>query len=329
MLSNPGKAQSTVAAKRNPAFVLGTVQLGLHYGIANRSGLPDEDAARDLLRHARAAGVRTVDTARAYGLAEARIGAAFADAGPPVEIVTKLDPINAIASDAPAGAAVEAVRESIRRSLAALRREHLDVLLLHRAAHRSAWGGAAWNELRRQRDAGAIGRLGVSVATPAEAFEALGDCDVAHLQLPFNVLDGRWERAGVPDAVRRRRDVVVHARSIFLQGLLADSPGTIWPPVPDVDGDRILSILRRQASDLGYRTVASLCAAFVRGQEWIDGLVIGVETLPQLAANLECWRERPMEHDEISRLASLMPGVDERLLDPSRWHAAQPPYGAR
>ncbi|HWT34555.1 MAG TPA: aldo/keto reductase, partial [Microbacterium sp.] len=64
-----GKAQSRL--------ILGTAQLGMRYGAANGHGLPSSGAAREILVAASRAGISHVDTARAYGLSENRIGDAF------------------------------------------------------------------------------------------------------------------------------------------------------------------------------------------------------------------------------------------------------------
>jgi spore coat polysaccharide biosynthesis protein SpsF len=72
-------------------------------------------------------------------------------------------------------------------------------------------------DLRRE---GVIGRLGASVSNPNEAIEALGDGDVMHLQCPSTARCAMARRRRSTDAVSARQDVVVHARSALLQGLL-------------------------------------------------------------------------------------------------------------
>ena len=60
-------------------IALGTVELGLDYGIAGAGDhrRPDEAAAAKLLNHALDIGVTFIDTARMYGEAEAIIGRAI------------------------------------------------------------------------------------------------------------------------------------------------------------------------------------------------------------------------------------------------------------
>jgi aryl-alcohol dehydrogenase-like predicted oxidoreductase len=305
-----------------PHFVLGTVQLGLPYGIANRTGQPDPAEAGAILATAFAGGVRWLDTARAYGDSEARIATALrAWRGDPVLVATKLDPLAALDVAAPAEAAVAAAEESVARSCTTLGLARIDSLLLHRAWHRTGWGGAVWAALRRLRDAGRIARLGVSVASPEELDAALDDADVAHVQLPFNLLDWRWATSGSIARLRAARPrVCVHVRSVLLQGLLADRPGTTWPTVAGGEPPaRVLDILRDLARNTGHANVTALAIAYARAQDWIDGIVMGVETLDQLQANLVGFQSSALGAARADELARAMPSVPEELLDPARW----------
>src|SRR5687768_14232655 len=55
-------------------IILGTVQLGLDYGINNSTGKPDSKEAFKILELAYKNGICTLDTANAYGNAEEIIG---------------------------------------------------------------------------------------------------------------------------------------------------------------------------------------------------------------------------------------------------------------
>ena len=56
------------------ALSLGTVQLGLSYGINNADGKPSQETANAILDAALAGGINTLDTAGAYGDSEVVIG---------------------------------------------------------------------------------------------------------------------------------------------------------------------------------------------------------------------------------------------------------------
>ena len=57
-------------------IALGTVQFGLRYGIANRTGQVTPEQAGEILEIARAASIDTLDTAIDYGESELRLGGA-------------------------------------------------------------------------------------------------------------------------------------------------------------------------------------------------------------------------------------------------------------
>ena len=93
------------------SLVLGGVQFGLPYGIANRTGAPDDGEMQAILALAESSGVTHLDTAAGYGDSEARIGSTLrADSS--LRIVTKLPPD--IVADNVAGS-VQRSRERLKR----------------------------------------------------------------------------------------------------------------------------------------------------------------------------------------------------------------------
>ena len=62
-------------------LVLGTVQLGLDYGIANENGKPTQDQATAIIQKAWDNGIREFDTAQAYVTIENVLGIALKKLG--------------------------------------------------------------------------------------------------------------------------------------------------------------------------------------------------------------------------------------------------------
>ena len=298
-------------------LVVGSAQLGLAYGAANRTGKPDRKSALRLVTKAVAAGVGTFDTARAYGDSEDRLGEALKDR--PIRTITKLSPLTELSSQAASDAVIAAVDDSIAKSLAALKRERLDCLLLHRASQLTAFDGAVWKRLEHHLAVGSVATLGVSVQSPAEALSALEYPHVQHLQLPFNLLDWRWAESGVIDALRRKPEVTIHARSVFLQGLLACGDPHLWPSADNMEAASLIFWLNENVRKFGRLSAADLCIAYVRGQNWIDGVVIGMETEAQLETNLFLCTRPPLTAGDCQAIEACRPLVPERLLDPARW----------
>ncbi len=298
-------------------FVLGSVQLGLPYGATNKTGKPSRRAALQLVRHAVDSGIRQFDTARAYGDAEDRLGEALS--GRKAFTVTKLSPLTELTPDSTRREVIAAVEASVNESCQALRRNRLDTLLLHRCAHMTAYDGAIWRRLIEYVQQGKIQRLGVSVQSPAEARQALASYHVVHIQMPFNILDWRWREAGIINQMVRRRNLTVHTRSVFLQGLLAADDPAAWPQIAGVDADEIMTMIHNLADELDRESAADLCMAYARGQAFIDGVVIGLETPEQLDLNLRLSVKRPLTMEECRLVDNCMPRVSEQLLNPALW----------
>ncbi|MEM8786544.1 MAG: aldo/keto reductase [Pseudomonadota bacterium] len=304
-------------------LVLGTVQIGQAYGIANTVGLPEETAALALLETALAKGL-TLDTARAYGQSEHRIGLAlsrYEASGntPPPSLVTKIRPLDDLAGEADARRVVHAVNNSLQKSCFFLDTDGLGTVLLHRTADGMRANGAAWQRLRDLKEAGLMDRIGVSVQSPAELHSVLTLPELGHVQMPFNLLDHRWAEEGAIDALRARPDVTVHVRSVFLQGLLCGLPLTQWPAIDGALRDGLDGWLDEVLGAFGLPDRKSLALSFVRAQDWIDGIVIGCERVDQLEENIAAFDQPTLAMADFRAWLADRPRAPTALLDPAQW----------
>jgi len=299
------------------SLVLGGVQFGLNYGIANRTGAPDDATLRAILDLAERSGGTHLDTAAGYGDSETRIGAALTERSP-LRIVTKLPPD--ILTDHAEGAAAGArAKAALDRSRERLNRKTLDAVLLHRFEHYGDGKSDVWRELRAQRDQGKIGRIGCSIYRPEELLILLRDPDVRLVQLPFNILDRRWLSPDVQQAIAARPDVILHGRSALLQGLLTLDDPARWPCERGL-AESCIGALKGLARDLGRRSVVDLCFAHARAQSWLAGIVVGAETAHQMAENIELFRSPAMTREEVAEALNRIPQeVPEQLLNPALW----------
>lgn len=169
------------------------------------------------------------------------------------------------------------------------------------------------------RQTGEPARAPLSVRSPQDALAALEDRDVHLVQLPFNILDWRWREAGVIERVRERGDVAVHARDVFLRGILAASEPAMWPRMPGLDARAIVKTLKSLAREFGRESVADLCVAYARGQDWIDGVVIGAEPDEKPGASLRLFLRSPLSAADCAKIEANIPRVPAELLDPACW----------
>jgi spore coat polysaccharide biosynthesis protein SpsF (cytidylyltransferase family)/aryl-alcohol dehydrogenase-like predicted oxidoreductase len=303
----------------NGVMTLGTVQLGMNYGISNRAGRPPEALAIKIIRHAIDHGVTCLDTARLYGDSEQRIGRALEGSWKSrVKVVTKLPAAPDLHPSCQSEMLKEWVDAQIYKSLNALQARQLDALMLHRWEDHDISNGVLWTRLLEHHDSGAIASLGASLYDPHQAIEALSDPNIRCIQIPFNILDRRWLEPKIQEHLKARSDVDIYVRSVFLQGLLL-SEGYWWPRC-DKKGHLSLNIVDEIVKDFGRSSRADLCIAYVRAFPWVTSLVLGVETLEQLESNLNLLNSSsPLSPSEIDIVHRRLPGAPKCVVDPSQW----------
>lgn len=283
-------------------LILGTVQFGLDYGINNPKGRPSENEVFAILNSANEQGIRWLDTAAAYGDAEQRIGSFLQQAaGVDFDIISKFH-----FSDNTAPATI------LQASLNRLGVPSIHTYLYHSFKDLQEHPETL-RELEALRDAGAIKHLGVSVYTNAELKAACGNPAIGVIQLPFNLLDNDSQRGDLLQEAKEKGKVV-HTRSVFLQGLFFKPLGSLSaqfaPLIPHLQFlDKI-----RQDEGLSW---AQICLAYPCSKPYIDGVLIGVDSVEQLVENIEALK-KPLPAGVIQKIDEIRVSATE-LLNPSNW----------
>ncbi|MFH0780874.1 MAG: GNAT family N-acetyltransferase [Pseudomonadota bacterium] len=295
-------------------LVLGTVQLGMPYGIANNCGQPDYQQARSIIAAASEAGIDKFDTAQGYGDSESVLAKALTELGllSRVRVFTKLHPaLDHTDSDA--------LRQAIGQS-SALFGPALYCLMLHREEFLQRWSAGLGEQLRNYRDQKLFSSLGISVYDPPAARRALETEGIDLVQLPANILDRRHERAGVMDLARSLGKTIM-IRSVFLQGALLlpveNLPERIQHARPYLDPIA-------KAAQLSGITSKELTLGFVR-DHWPDCLVVfGAEQAEQVHENANVWaRTLPAEAlKNLEKNNADIPPLE--VIRPDLWEDTQP-----
>lgn len=283
-------------------LALGTVQFGLRYGVANSTGQVDAGEAARILADARAAGVDTLDTAIAYGESEAVLGAAGVGGW---NIVTKLPALPENCAD-PAGWA----KAEVESSLARLGVPAVQAVLLHRPEQLlGPQGPALHGALRALKEAGFARQTGISVYSPADLAAIVPRFRPDLVQVPFNIVDGRWASSGWLDTLAAG-GIEVHARSVFLQGLLlmpaSRRPAWFsrWQPLWDAWEAWLAA---------SGTTPLQACLRHALAVPAISRVVVGADSLAQ-------WREIVAAADGVPLVPP--PAIateDPSLLNPAAW----------
>jgi aryl-alcohol dehydrogenase-like predicted oxidoreductase len=292
-----------------PEICLGTAQFGLSYGITNAAGKVAESEVCAVLGEASAAGLSFIDTAQAYGDAEAVVGRSL-PTGHQFKLISKLPAQNQATFTTSDWNDWEL---AFQRSCVHLGESSLDALLLHRPTDLRKSGGEMLHHwLLSLRDRGIVRRLGVSIYGPDDLDGVAPDL-LDLVQLPLSLYDQRLLIDGTIDRLRSL-GCAVHARSLYLQGLLL-CPTSTWPSwVDHVARDHHA---RLENWSVERRSSLLECAlGFARAQQDVEAVVLGLCSRNELQQLLNAWRRiSPWQEDEWRSWA--LP--NSAFLDPRCW----------
>lgn len=281
-------------------LALGTAQFGLDYGISNvRGKIPDAEVGI-ILDEAFRAGISILDTAAAYGTSEDLIGSYVTRTGAAPRVVSKY-----IADGTDVSARV-------RRTIDALRMPALYAMLVHHYEDYQK-DPSIWQQLRSLRDARVVEKIGFSLYFPVHLHDMLARLpDVDIVQIPLSVCDRRFESC-LKELEDRR--IEIHARSVFLQGLLFKNAVALTGQFAAADGPiRALRLIAEEHR----MSVAAAALGFVIGHGAVSAAVVGVDGIDNLRQLIDCARD---EH----RVAQFKDAFDrcivndENILLPFRW----------
>ena len=294
-------------------LTLGTAQLGLRYGIANKKGKLTDEEALNILQVAYSEGINSFDTAFVYGESERILGRFLSSLKKrlyPV-VISKLPRISVVRK--------ERVRKQIEKylntSLQRLGIERMPVYLLHSASDLSAFDGEVIRVLSEMKKDGLIGAIGVSVYHPEEAKNILDMEEIEVIQLPLSIFDRRFLKSDLLTALKSRGKFIF-ARSIFLQGLIFLSPREL--PRTLESAAQYLEILREFVRK-EEMSIDELAMGFVRSFPQISSIVIGVEDLNQLKGNIKLYKKGGLSIDVLEKVIQTFPDMPETIVNPYHW----------
>jgi aryl-alcohol dehydrogenase-like predicted oxidoreductase len=297
-------SNSSIGATR---LALGTVQFGLPYGVANSQGQVSYEQAEAMIEAMRSAGIDTIDTAIAYGEAETVLGRIGMSGFRLVSKVPALcEPVRAVD---------DWVVAHVEASLERLCVPRLGGLMLHAPDDLLGPHGAALARgLQRAQDAGLVERIGLSVYSPEQLTALVDRLPLEIIQIPLNVFDRRFIETGWLDRLVAD-DVEVHARSVFLQGLLlmpSDRVPSKFAPYCSLIDDWQYWLAGDVAEGMSN---VQACLAHVASYAGISRLVVGADSFAQLQDIIEAASIAPLRAPES--LAS--PATP--LINPAQWNA--------
>ena len=273
-------------------LILGTAQLGLDYGIANTFGIPKVKDIDKLFVICKENGINYCDTAYAYGASHKLVKSRG------IKIITKLSLGNPLKT-----------RLELEKLISEFDGEILDTVLVHNP-NSLFEHPRHWQELQCFKQNGKF-KIGVSIYTPQDAYQLLNLNIIPDvIQIPYNVFDRKFDDL-LPEL--KNLSIEVHARSIFLQGLLFLKPSEI-PKNIELLVNPIKAFIDFCNNDPSEKIKNAL--HFVLHNQWIDKLIVGVEKPNQLLELIDCYNSY---NGNITPFYYHFDDIQKHLLNPTNW----------
>ena len=295
------------------ALSLGTVQLGLSYGINNADGKPSQETSNGILNAAMAGGINTLDTAGAYGDSEVVIGNWLKTIAPEARpfIVTKAAHLDHSSLDALRKDLFTKVKTSKER----LGLDQLDMLMLHHFDDYLCDKDNVLKVMHELKDAGEVRFLGASAYSHHDYGE-IADTGFDATQIPLNLFDWKQiENGGLKKLEQSGMMVVV--RSVYLQGLVFQKPENLAPHMefarPTLEKFQFLCNKYNLAP-------ATLALSYALSLPGVTSLVLGREKAEQVRQNVALMEQSvDLNAEQMAEIRELFLDTPEQVLNPALW----------
>jgi len=278
---------------------LGTAQFGLDYGINNTRGKIPKNEVFKILGYALQNGIVFIDTAYAYGDSEKVLGEFIKENpnGKTLKIISKIPN-------------VENIDKVIEETFANLKVDKLYGYLVHNFNF-FLENPPIYDILLKLKYAGKVEKIGFSLYYPEEYYK-IKDLEIDILQIPYSIFDQRF--CNLFEEFKEKK-IEVHARSVFLQGLIFKKPEELKGKFSKLK-DKLLYInFLSKELDIPLNAIF---LNFVLMNESVDKVVIGVDSLENLKENIYSLKF----HKDVIKVCSKIVNLeetDEEIIIPIKW----------
>lgn len=297
------------------AFQLGTVQLGMEYGLGEKNK-PSEERSFTILDRAMELGVNTLDTADNYGESEPMIGRWLAKRKAEGKelpwVITKLSYLK--------HGSYDIVRDDILRKTELAQKklgmDTIDCLMIHSYedyADDRDNVQKVFEELKAQK---AYHYNAIS-AYSRHDYGVIAESGFDATQIPLNVFDWTQIDNGGMEKLQNS-GMMVFTRSVFLQGLVFHTPETLDPRMsvclPYLQ--RFIELYKEFELD-----PATLALSFALSVPGVTAAVLGCDNVKQLENNCDLInRTVKLTQEQLDKLHDAFRNINPRVINPGAWY---------
>ena len=282
-------------------IILGTAQFTMPYGICNSKDHIDKASIKKIFELTNQKQIYSIDTAINYGNND-NVLKDYIDNKH--QIITKIPKFKKYDKYSE-----ETTKRHINNSLIKLKIKRFHAILLHEPNQLLSHNGIKiYKNLLNLKKNKLTKNIGISVYSLKETIKILTKFKFDLIQLPFNILNQEFNNKDFLELVKKKK-IKIHARSIFLQGVLINKKirkkkyFSRWSGIFG-EIDMIKKYNKINEKDLNI----SFCVA----QKWIDKIIIGIDNYQQLKSIL---------NSKIKKLnlCAIPTKINKSLNDPREW----------
>ena len=250
-------------------LILGTANFDLNYGVKNKYKKLRIKEIKKIIIYLKKKNISYIDTAQSYNNTEKILGKENVKK---FKIITKFDFSNKDNSQNHAMKKFSISIKNLKISSINTVLFHLPKVLLKKN------GKKIFNEMIALKKKGYIKKIGISVYEKSELKKILEQYKIDVVQIPINVFNQSFLSKDIIKEMKKKK-IEIHARSIFLQGLLLLKEKKI----PKIFF-KYSFIFKKWQIWLKENKINSLeaCLNFISSQKCIKKIVVGVDSLEQL-----------------------------------------------
>lgn len=255
-------------------IVIGTAQFGMKYGISNKIGKIKSSEIFKILNYSKNNGIKYLDTANAYEKSENEIGNYLKKTKNKFNIITKYSFKNNLNLE-------DQFFNSIR-SLGCIP----NIILAHN--YKDYLNPTFHKIIKKIKKKYFIKYVGVSLYNVNQLNKILKYKKPDIIQVPLNILDKSFLNKDIIKNLKRKK-ILIHGRSIFLQGLFFKSKKFVFKNFKNIEAKYKLltEIANTEKMNLGE---LSLCWAF--NLKDIDNIVVGIDSFTHLKKNINIIKKK-------------------------------------
>ena len=282
-------------------LVLGTAQFGMLYGLNNKKKIPLK-TIQSIINGARKNNIKFLDTASSYGNCDKILGKIGVS---DFSIISKVILKN-IGIQSPDKRLVKTIKSTLNN----LKVKKLYALLIHNPHFlKKNKKQKLFKSLITLKDTGLVKKIGFSLYNPDDLDELFNEYKFDIVQLPINIIDRRFVKSVWLKRLKKN-NIEIHARSVFLQGLLLNK--SLRKIKYFKKWEKLWNNYYEWIKSNNLRPLNS-CLNYVNSISELTKIVVGVDSCSQLQKILKCKSRSKLIFPEY------LQSNDINLINPSKW----------